>query len=158
MQSARLERRDPILALLKTALCRIIAQRQQIVEQARLCCKYVPKDSNFKSKEKFKGKKQSLFDKLKGNDQAVRSPSNTYGPPPEQSNDEPAGDDPLDDDTFPSQPQLSINYDYKYRGPPIMTKDSKGEKGIKKLTKLLLFGWLLCSLCDQPLSQCFPTF
>ena len=98
---------------------------------------------NFKSKEKFKGKKQSLFDKLKGNDQAVRSPSNTYGPPPEQSNDEPAGDDPLDDDTFPSQPQLSINYDYKYRGPPIMTKDSKGEKGIKKLTKLLYKGIVL---------------
>jgi hypothetical protein len=106
-----------------------------------------------KGKDKFKSKgKGPSNNSFSAPSNSYAAPSNSYGAPPSNNyyqppaNDPPANDPPAQDDpVFDTvvevlQPQLDIQYQYKYSGPPIM---GRGEKASKKLKKLFYKGAIL---------------
>lgn len=113
----------------------------------------VPFKAQKGNKAKAKGKEGKGRDKFKskgkGPSNTYDAPSNSYGAPPSynyQPSAPPAADPPAQDEpAFDSlvevlQPQLDIQYQYKYSGPPIM---GRGEKASKKLKKLFYKGAIL---------------
>ena len=110
----------------------------------------------FKSQKgnKAKGKEGKGKDKFKGKGKGQSNtygapPQNSYGAPPSYSPPatQPQQDTPQEQPQFDGavevlQPQLDIQYQYRYSGPPIM---SRGEKASKKLKKLFYKGAILLS-------------
>ena len=111
----------------------------------------VPFKAQKGNKAKAKGKEGKGKEKFKSKG---KGPSNSYGAPPASYGAPPSYDytpasppaqpqqDPpaFDGAVEVLQPQLDIQYQYRYSGPPIM---SRGEKASKKLKKLFYKGAIL---------------